>query len=54
MANTYTSAYTGAQIESALSSIIANQVPLLDSGGKIPSSYLPSYVDDVIEGYCLT
>ena len=23
----------------------------LDSGGKVPSSQLPSYVDDVVEGY---
>ena len=29
----------------------ANGVASLDSGGKVPSSQLPSYVDDVIEGY---
>lgn len=29
----------------------ANGVASLDSAGKVPSSQLPSYVDDVIEGY---
>ena len=29
----------------------ANGVATLDSNGKIPSSQLPSYVDDVVEGY---
>lgn len=29
----------------------ANGVATLDSGGKVPSSQLPSYVDDIIEGY---
>lgn len=29
----------------------ANGVAELDSSGKVPSSQLPSYVDDVIEGY---
>lgn len=29
----------------------ASGVATLDSGGKIPSSQLPSYVDDVVEGY---
>ena len=29
----------------------ANGVASLDSSGKVPSSQLPSYVDDVIEGY---
>lgn len=29
----------------------ANGVATLDSNGKVPSSQLPSYVDDVIEGY---
>ena len=29
----------------------ANGVASLDSNGKVPSSQLPSYVDDVIEGY---
>ena len=29
----------------------ANGVATLDSGGKVPSSQLPSYVDDVVEGY---
>jgi hypothetical protein len=26
-------------------------IATLDNGGKIPSSQLPSYVDDIIEGY---
>lgn len=30
---------------------IANGIASLDSTGKVPSSQLPSYVDDVIEGY---
>ena len=30
---------------------VANGVASLDSDGKVPSSQLPSYVDDVIEGY---
>lgn len=30
---------------------VASGVATLDSGGKVPSSQLPSYVDDVIEGY---
>ena len=30
---------------------VANGVAELDSTGKVPSSQLPSYVDDVIEGY---
>ena len=30
---------------------VANGVATLDSEGKVPSSQLPSYVDDVIEGY---
>lgn len=30
---------------------LANGVASLDSTGKVPSSQLPSYVDDVIEGY---
>jgi hypothetical protein len=30
---------------------VANGVAELDSGGKVPSSQLPSYVDDTIEGY---
>ena len=30
---------------------VANGVATLDSSGKVPSSQLPSYVDDVIEGY---
>lgn len=29
----------------------ANGIATLDSGGKVPSSQLPSYVDDVVEGY---
>jgi len=29
----------------------ANGVATLDSSGKVPSSQLPSYVDDIIEGY---
>lgn len=29
----------------------ANGVATLDSGGRVPSSQLPSYVDDVIEAY---
>lgn len=34
-----------------LSKGVANGVAELDSSGKVPSSQLPSYVDDVIEGY---
>ena len=30
---------------------VANGVATLDSNGKVPSTQLPSYVDDVIEGY---
>lgn len=30
---------------------VANGVATLDSAGKVPSSQLPSYVDDVVEGY---
>lgn len=30
---------------------VANGVATLDADGKVPSSQLPSYVDDVIEGY---
>jgi hypothetical protein len=30
---------------------VANGLATLDSNGKVPSSQLPSYVDDVIEGY---
>ena len=30
---------------------VANGVASLDASGKVPSSQLPSYVDDVIEGY---
>jgi hypothetical protein len=29
----------------------ANGVAALDNGGKVPASQLPSYVDDVLEGY---
>ncbi len=29
----------------------ANGVPVLDSNGKVPAANLPSYVDDIIEGY---
>ena len=30
----------------------ANGVATLDNAGKVPAAQLPSYVDDVIEGYC--
>ena len=30
-----------------------NGVASLDSSGKVPSTQLPSYVDDVIEGYLI-
>lgn len=30
---------------------VANGIAELDSSGKVPSSQLPSYVDDIIEGY---
>ena len=30
---------------------VANGVATLDANGKVPASQLPSYVDDVIEGY---
>lgn len=30
---------------------VANGIATLDSSGKVPSSQLPSYVDDVLEGY---
>ena len=33
---------------------VANGVASLDSTGKVPSNQLPSYVDDVIEGYYKT
>ena len=33
---------------------VANGVAELDNNGKVPSSQLPSYVDDVIEGYAVT
>lgn len=32
---------------------VANGIATLDNSGKVPSSQLPSYVDDVIEGYYL-
>lgn len=46
---TYTANEVGAVATSAVGS--ANGVASLDSNGLIPSSELPSYVDDVIEGY---
>lgn len=30
---------------------VANGVATLDGSGKVPSSQLPSYVDDIVEGY---
>ena len=33
---------------------VANGLAELDATGKIPSSQLPSYVDDVIEGYFIS
>lgn len=46
---TYTADEVGAIPTTAKGS--ANGVATLDSTGKVPSSQLPSYVDDVIEGY---
>lgn len=53
-----TDAYTKTEVDTALSGKISssekgvsNGVAELDANGKIPSSQLPSYVDDTIEGY---
>lgn len=46
---TYTASEVGAIATTAKGS--ANGVAELDNTGKVPSSQLPSYVDDVIEGY---
>ena len=40
---------SGATLQNALGSV--NGIAELDSTGKVPSTQLPSYVDDVIEGY---
>lgn len=36
---------------SSWQTVYIHDIPTLDTNGKIPSSFLPSYVDDVIEGY---
>ena len=46
---TYTASEVGA-LSTAVKGAV-NGVAELDSAGKVPSSQLPSYVDDVIEGY---
>ena len=46
---TYTADEVGA-IAATLKGV-ANGVAELDAGGKVPASQLPSYVDDVVEGY---
>lgn len=46
---TYTAGEVGAIATTAKGS--ANGVAELDSTGKVPSAQLPSYVDDVVEGY---
>lgn len=45
--------YTAAQVGAVASTEKGanNGIATLDSAGKVPSSQLPSYVDDVIEGY---
>lgn len=58
MAN-YKSKFTGAEIDSRLTDVsnkipksekgVSNGVATLDSSGKVPTSQLPSYVDDVLE-----
>jgi hypothetical protein len=47
-----TSTVTGSTTTNALDNLNANKADLV--AGKIPSSQLPSYVDDVIEGYYYT
>lgn len=44
---------TGLKLDKALKGT-ANGLAELDSSGKVPSSQLPSYVDDVVEGYLLS
>lgn len=46
---TYTASEVGAVATSAVG--VASGVAELDNTGKVPSSQLPSYVDDVVEGY---
>lgn len=46
----YKTDISDAKINSSLKGV-ANGVATLDENGKVPSSQLPSYVDDVIEGY---
>ena len=45
--------YTASEVGAVASTDkgVANGVATLDSNGKVPSSQLPSYVDDVIEAY---
>ena len=49
----YKSSLTASEVGAIASSLkgAANGVAELDSNGKVPSAQLPSYVDDVIEGY---
>ena len=50
----YTESETNTKLNAKLNSSLkgaANGLAELDSNGKVPSSQLPSYVDDVIEGY---
>lgn len=46
--------YTASEVGAVPSSEkgTANGIASLDSSGKVPASQLPSYVDDVEEGYC--
>ena len=50
----YTESETDSKLKEKLSAILkgsANGLAELDSTGKVPASQLPSFVDDVIEGY---
>lgn len=50
----YTESETDAKLKEKLNAILkgsANGLAELDSTGKVPASQLPSFVDDVIEGY---
>ena len=52
--NVYTKTETNALLDGKISTSqkgANNGVAELDSNGKVPSSQLPSYVDDIIEGY---
>ena len=51
LANSMNSAIQGAVNSITATKEKANGIASLDENGKVPSSQLPSYVDDVIEGY---